>query len=415
MKMAALAAQQQSLANNTQTAQQGAADAAQQYQQAAAAPLPGPDFGQFLSTLGGNVASILSGNPSYQQNARQDVQQSKAQTFKARAENLQGLQQVAQQKAEQAQRAGDLEAEQKSRKEYETLAKQLEVVQANHKIQLGNQAKADELKQQHANRLSEIAAQGAESRKTKATPSPTVPGTQSAPWLQRLTRKTTDGVPWIPIGSLTGKTKNEAIIKASELGIPTVDKTEEAPLKEIQIARLNQQKMQRQIEKFLPPDWQSRPQSVPNIAFSKFLKDNNLLSAFGAWRETAVQQLKATAGITGNRQAQKQFELVLKNDIPQTGVFNADPLPVALQRMANVSAMLQSRQDVILNPSLDTLPEYNGDTPPGYVPVGKQTAQQPKQGNTIKMMDPKGKSYVIDQADLKDAIAHGWKRAPNGR
>jgi hypothetical protein len=406
LQMDALAKQQQeALARSTQSAQGQAQQAGQAYTQAAAQPAPTPDaFGALLNTLGGGVASVLQGNQAPAQRAEQRNEQSRAQLLKQRADNLQALGQVYQQKAEEAQKAGDLETTEKYRRQFETLNKQFELVRGNQKRAQDLEDKKALNEQEHGFRMQEIGARTAGDIKVKQTPTP-VAGMEDTPWLQRLVRKTTDDVKWIPIGGLTGKARNTAIIKAGELGIPALDRADTKELGEVQIARMNQKKMYDQIVQFLPPDWQSRPESIPNIAFSQFLKSNKLVAAFGAWRENAIQQLKATAGITGNRQAQKQFDLVLKNDIPQVGLFFADPLPVALQRMDNVNAMLQSRQDALLNPDLSDSPAYNGAAPPGYVPVTKGSASKaPAPPPGFPVTAPNGKTYHFTSKQSADVF-----------
>lgn len=125
-------AQQEALAQQTQQATQAAGQAQQAYGQAAAAPAPAPDaLGTLLMTLGGNTASILGGTPSYRENAQQNVQRARSEQLQARAQNLQALRDVYSQRADEAQRAGDLETTEKYRRQFETLSKQWEIVNAN--------------------------------------------------------------------------------------------------------------------------------------------------------------------------------------------------------------------------------------------------------------------------------------------
>jgi len=122
----------EALAQHTQQATQAAQQAGQQYQQAA--QQPAPDLGMFqalIPALFGNVASVLSGNPSYQQEGQQQVKQSRAQLLQQRADNLQALQDVFKQKAEAAQKAGDFEAEATARTKLEALSKTYDLVKQN--------------------------------------------------------------------------------------------------------------------------------------------------------------------------------------------------------------------------------------------------------------------------------------------
>jgi len=162
LQMQALAAQQQqALEQSTQAAQQGASQAAQAYQQAAAQPAPGPDFAQFLTMLGGNTASVLGGTPSYRENAQQVVQKSRAEQLKQRADNLQALQDTALLRAKEAQKAGDLETEHKFRTQVETLQKQLDIANANHKRASDLEDKKALLEIEHQSRMAEDKAKPA--------------------------------------------------------------------------------------------------------------------------------------------------------------------------------------------------------------------------------------------------------------
>src|SRR5437773_637240 len=77
------------LATRTAQTAQEATQAQGAYQQAAQAPLPEVSPGdQFLQTLGGNFASVLSGNPSYQQGAQADLQSQRETLQAQRLQNL---------------------------------------------------------------------------------------------------------------------------------------------------------------------------------------------------------------------------------------------------------------------------------------------------------------------------------------
>lgn len=108
--------QAQELASRTQAATQAATQAGQQYQQAAQAPPPELNpIAALIPSLFGDVASILSQNPTYAERGQQQVQESRAQLLRNRADNLKASLQTWQQKAEEAQKAGDFEAEAKAR------------------------------------------------------------------------------------------------------------------------------------------------------------------------------------------------------------------------------------------------------------------------------------------------------------
>ena len=164
--------QQQLLAQSTQAATQQAGQAQQQYQQAAQAPPPDLAALQLLSTLGGGLSEIM-GNQGAAERQQQNVQQSRAAMLQARAQNLQSLRDLAQQKAEEAQRAGDIETAYKSRREMESLSKNLDLVEGNRKRaqkieddEKEAQAKLDAATLAHQRGQADILLREAEQRKT---------------------------------------------------------------------------------------------------------------------------------------------------------------------------------------------------------------------------------------------------------
>lgn len=123
------AAQDEELRKKSAEAAQAASGAAQAYGQAAAAPPPELGLAaQFVPTLLGGLASILQGNQGPNERAQQGIQQSKAALLQARSQNLQALRDVYSQKADEAQKSGDLETTEKYRSKLESLHRSLEVV-----------------------------------------------------------------------------------------------------------------------------------------------------------------------------------------------------------------------------------------------------------------------------------------------
>jgi hypothetical protein len=160
-------------------------------------------------------------------------------------------------------------------------------------------------------------------------------------------------------------------------------------------------KMSEAIQGILPKDARGRISSIPGISLKKLLQTDENIAAFGAWRESAIQQLKATAGVTGNRAAQRQFELVIKNDIPQL----TDNLPTAMKRLEAVSAMLDSRENSRLKSDLSGLETTSTTSSVELKPTGK----------LVRMFDKNGNPRTIDESELKEAVSNGWRRAPNGK
>lgn len=114
---------QQQLAAQSAQAAEAANQAGQQYQQAAAAPPPDlSPLAALLPQLAGNFASVIGRNPEYATNAREDIKSQRQQLLKNRADNIQAMRDIFSQKAEAAQKAGDLETAEKARLKLEQLS-----------------------------------------------------------------------------------------------------------------------------------------------------------------------------------------------------------------------------------------------------------------------------------------------------
>jgi hypothetical protein len=131
----ALAAQQAAeLQRRTQELQQSAGQAQQQFGQAAAQPTPTlSPVEQSLPQLFGDVASILSGNQNYHEEAQQRILGQKNALMEQRKAVLQNLHDVWQQKADAAQQAGNIEAELNARTKQDQVNKAYQqVLEAQH-------------------------------------------------------------------------------------------------------------------------------------------------------------------------------------------------------------------------------------------------------------------------------------------
>jgi len=171
----ALIEQQRSeLASNVARALEEAQGAGQEYQEAAAAPPPQLEPGaEFLPALFGNIASVLAQTPEYRQRAQEGIQQQKAMLLQTRAQNLQALRDVYQQKAEAAQRLGDMETQEKARVKHEQISKLYDQILDSQRQQGAlelererQKGRKEETSQEHAARLAEIVARGVQERET---------------------------------------------------------------------------------------------------------------------------------------------------------------------------------------------------------------------------------------------------------
>lgn len=154
------------LSARTQMAAQEAQGAQQQYQSLAGqAP---PQLGAleaFVPTLAANIASVIARDPSYRERNQQNLGQQRQALLQSRAQNLQSLRDIYAQKAEAAQRSGDMEATEKFRLQHEKISKTWEQVMEQQK--LAGQMERDAADREHdfaleafrqRGRLNEIAA-----------------------------------------------------------------------------------------------------------------------------------------------------------------------------------------------------------------------------------------------------------------
>lgn len=150
------------LAQRTTQATSAAQQAGQQYQQAAGAPpaqLAPEDI--FLPTLLGNIASVIGQNPDFREQAQENIKASRAELLKSRADNLQAMRDVFSQKADLAQRAGDLETQEKSRLKMEQLSK-------IHDQVLEQQKQAGRLELEEERGKNDLAVAGVRRQETQA-------------------------------------------------------------------------------------------------------------------------------------------------------------------------------------------------------------------------------------------------------
>jgi len=185
----ALIEQQRSeLASNVARALEEAQGAGQEYQEAAAAPPPQLAPGaEFLPALFGNIASVLAQTPEYRQRAQEGIQQQKAMLLQTRAQNLQALRDVYQQKAEAAQRLGDMETQEKARVKHEQISKLYDQILDSQRQQGAlelererQKGRKEETSQEHAARLAEIVARGVQERETMGAKPAKAPAERAA-------------------------------------------------------------------------------------------------------------------------------------------------------------------------------------------------------------------------------------------
>jgi len=391
---------QQALAQHAAEAAQQAQQAGQQYQQAASAPLPDINGLQALiPQLFSNVASVIGREPSYRENAQDTIKQQRSDLLKARAENLQALQDTFAQKASAAKAAGDVEAEQNALLKREQISKTLaQLLEKQHH----EDALALEDRKQ-ANSLEQIAARGAQSRQTNAA-KPDSTSSDNMDFLNQSIITTSRGTKILDASGMTPTDMTKAKRWAAENGVRLGDQKTMDKLHNVEGARTNLQAMANQAAEILPPDWKSRIGQYGGITLSNVLHTNPTRSAFNTWRIQAIKQLTAIAGGMGSGLRVNQAEILqaVKNDIPTIH----DDLPTAMQKINNVLAMLDRNEDPYLSQDWRKEPSVGTITPQ----TGGAQAEKPK-GPGVRVIGPKGQLREIDAADLPEAIKRGWKRS----
>lgn len=365
------------LQGRTAAATQQAQSAQQAYGSAAAQPPPQLTPGDtFLPGLLGSISSILSGNPTYQQQAEKSATQKQADLLKARADNLQALRDVYSQKAEEAQKAGDLETTEKYRTKLETLSKTYDLVNSN--ADRAAKAHQAELDRQNALQVAQI----------RANKSAADTQAEQVAFFDNEVKQNGSGNNYLPLTNVPAKFKLDAIKYAKDHGIPAVSQKDDDRLGRLDIARQNTKDMLASMETFLPKDALARLTVGPLNHVADITKSNPEIVNYHTYFEALVEQLVALAGGAGSgvRINKSEIERLVKI-APQIDT----PLPVAQKWAERVNSLIDNTERPILGRAIR----------PATQPAGKK----------IKVVDPQGKSWEIDQADLKDSIAHGWKRA----
>jgi hypothetical protein len=160
--------QAQQMAQRTRQAQESAGQAGQAYQEAAGAPPPQVAPGEeFLNTLTGGIASTLQGNQGAAQRANQRTRDTRSALMQARADNLQALRDQWKNKADLAEKVGDIEESINARSKYEQLSKTFDQLQKTQGFAV--QEARDRAERAHDIEMEKLRARNAQSlAKTKA-------------------------------------------------------------------------------------------------------------------------------------------------------------------------------------------------------------------------------------------------------
>lgn len=185
-------------------------------------------------------------------------------------------------------------------------------------------------------------------------------------------KQTVSGAKYADISEYTGKLKNDLIAKYRSQGIPVLDKTDIAAIREIDNARLNQSLIAGTIVSHLPKDPTGRVAGgALDNKLSAFFQTDEYLAASGALRAAAIQALRATAGAKGLRINQAEIALAVQNDIPAI----TDTVGVALRKLQLVKGMIDSAEQSTLG-TFNQTGAQSGAVSPGQAWAQHFTASQ---------------------------------------
>jgi hypothetical protein len=399
-------------------AAQGQAGAAQgQYQQAAAAPPPDVGAMQaFLPSLMSNIASVISGQGSYRENRQADIAGQRKALLEARAQNLVALQANASQRADAAQKAGDLEAEAKIRTQMESLAKAHALVleqtrSANDQALRASQDQASmDREQLRAKTDLEIARINAGAR-TAAAGAAGAGDSGDTDWIGKnviTTGNRPDGTPMkiLDLSPFVGKAKNVAMKWAAENGVVALGTKDVSTMKDIGRARFDIQTVKDFAEGLFPRDAQGRIVMTPQIAGQRIFQTEAGRAAYRTLTESAIPILRATAGSAGLRITREQIALTIQN-LPKQN----DTAEVAMRKFAILESLLNNAEAPIVSMDWRTPPARSSGG--GSLRGGSGGAA--KDTTPVLLQSPKGARRTVEAWEVPEAVKHGWKRvAQNG-
>lgn len=350
--------QAEALAARTAAASAAATAAGAQYQQAAAAPPPQLDpLAQSLPLLLGNTAKALTGDAGFTQRAQQGIMGQQNDLMAARVQNLQALKDGYDAKARSAELAGNLEASIGARAKSEQLAKTLDVLLK--KVDADNQAERD--KAQHGYALEQIAARGAQDRRTQAA-KPAASGTEDPNFNAADYVETTPAGRKYVNAARIPQAKYRQIVTnfARANGIPVLSEKGRAALDLVTAGRENLNSMREALAGKLSTDRNPTRiiiKGLKNKAAAVLQLDPKLTS-YGAFRTAAVEAMQTIASLgVGFRINRDEIRLAMQNDIPSLG----DTADTAENRLQILEKMFSHVEDAILQSTAaqpDPLEQY---------------------------------------------------------
>lgn len=307
-------AEEAALAEKTRQTSAAAASAASQYQSAAAAPTPQLDpLSALITTLAGNVGSVVANDRSFADRAHEDLKNQRAELMLARTQNLNALKSAYDQKAALAEKAGDLETTLTSRGKSEQLAKALQVMLQNQTQDF--QRERDAAHQAGAMDLERLKQQGDErTAKAKAA-------ADSAGYFDTLVTTTRAGNKFLDLTNVpTPKQKAQAMQYAKETGVTALNKNDVAQLRTADEVNAGLDQVESMLGSVLPHqsgnsvrDFLTRQARGAANAGQAIAQSNSIPAAFGSTMPLAIRSLQAVAAGPGSGFRLNQAEINMIN------------------------------------------------------------------------------------------------------
>lgn len=392
-------AEQERIARQAQEASQAAGQAGQQYQQATQQPSPTLNPADvFIPTLLSHIASTIAQDPSYVTRAHEGIKSEQEQLLKNRMQNLQALRDLYGQKADAAEKLGNLQATEGFRTKMSQMDKTLELLkQREHDAAAERAAKAAadrELNMENYRQKNRL-----DLKRAPGTPDEGSAAAGADLYFPSLVTTTGGGNQFLDLTSVTAKERPAAMQWAQKNGLVAVAANGVDHLRRIQTARDNITAMLAQAQSILPGDPSQRISQYGNRKMSRILQTSEERAAWGTWRISAIEQLTALAGGMGSglRINKSEIEQAIQNDIPTLN----DTYSTALRKANNLRMMLDHTERPLIN--RDWTGTASGEKPSTETPQAQSQAM-------VKMRSPKGVLMNVPADQVKDSVAHGYTR-----
>jgi hypothetical protein len=344
--------QQKQLQQATTQATQDASEAGQQYQQAAAAPVPHPSpLDQFLPSLLGGIASVVSRDPSFRQHAQEQIANQRKDLVQQRVDNLSALKDSWDKKAQMAESAGDLEQTIKARQTSERLTRTMD--QLLHGQEGQNALAVQSLRNQGDLAVEKERTRGAlavQNAKPTALTTGLPDGTDENSFVMLQDRPDGTKTPYVDVSQVKGQKLHDTLAAyAKKSGLPLVDTKGQDALTLIGTTRQNIADITSRIIPHLPTGGGFKRAAQGGVkkveAALQTPGEGSLLAAYPATRTAAISTIQTLASLgKGLRINQAEIQAAQNFDYPKV----TDSQETARNKFAILGMMIDHMENTIL-------------------------------------------------------------------